>query len=233
MKVAIKKRLVDSLSGTRLINELILILKENRPLNCIMRMKELELLQFVSPQMMSDPLDISAMERIESILSWAEFVSLPEVPETWYVYFLALFYSLDDPSFFQAAERLQMQARLRNSLDKDRKICKESLKLLEEDKDWKPEAIYNRLSLFSVEAIIYFLAVASADRANQYANVYFTQFHNQAELSLTGDDLVEMGMKPGPVFQSVFKELRDARIKGEICSKEEEMAWVRKQFLSP
>jgi tRNA nucleotidyltransferase (CCA-adding enzyme) len=227
MKVAIKKRLVDSLSGTRFLNEIILILKENEPLKCILRMKELSLLQFVSLQMR----DIQALEKIQSVLSWAEFVSLPEEPEIWYVYFLSLLYSLDEESFVQASERLQMQGRLKKTLIRDRETCKESLKLLEKDKDWSPETIYNQLSELSVEAVIYFLAVASTDRANQYVNTYFTQYHKQAELSLTGDDLVEMGIKPGPVFQSVFKALREAHVRGAIETREEEVAWVKKQFL--
>jgi tRNA nucleotidyltransferase (CCA-adding enzyme) len=227
MKVAIKKRLVDSLSGTRLLNEIVLILNENHPLKCILRMRELGLLQFVSPQMM----DVKALEKISAVLSWAEFISLPEKPEVWYVYFLSLLYSLDEESFAQTADRLQMQARLKKSLIRDRETCKEGLMLLEKDKDWSPETIYNQLSEFSVEAVIYFLAVASTDRANQYANTYFTQYHKQAELSLTGDDLVKMGVKPGPVFQSVFKALREAHVKGEIETREEEVAWVKKQFL--
>jgi tRNA nucleotidyltransferase (CCA-adding enzyme) len=227
MKVAIKKRLVDSLSGTRLLNEIILILKEKQPLKCILRMKEFGLLQSVSPQMM----DLQALEKITTVLSWAEFISLPEKPEIWYLYFLSLLYPLDEESFVQTTDRLQMQARLKKALIRDRESCRGSLMLLEKDKDWSPETIYNQLSEFSVEAVIYFLAAASTDRANQYANTYFTQYHKQAELSLTGDDLVEMGIKPGPVFQSVFKTLREAHVRGAIETREEEVAWVKKQFL--
>ena len=97
--------------------------------------------------------------------------------------------------------------------------------------DWKPEKIFDLFSKFSVEAIIYFLAKAGTDRAKGYANTYLTQYYNCAKLLLTGDDLLEMGMKPGPVFQSVFKALREAHIKGEIETREEEMSLVRKQFL--
>ncbi len=231
MKVAIKKRLVESLSGTRLLNEVILILKENNPLSCILRLKELDLLQFISPQMLTSSIDHQALEKIEGVFSWAEIVSLPEKPESWYVYFLAMFYSLDEGSLLQAVERLQMQARLKKSLIRDRSVCREGLELLAKDKNWEPETIYNQFSQFSVEAIIFFLAVAASERANRYVNIYFTQYYGQAELSLTGDDLVEMGMKPGPVFQAVFKALREAHVKGIIQTREEEVAWVRKEFL--
>ena len=225
MRSAINQGIVDDLSGTRLLNEVILILKESRTLKYILRMKDLDILKFISPQL----IDISALKNIPAVLN--ESISLPEEPEIWYVYFLSLLYSMNEESFEQTAERLQMQARLRKKLIRDRETCKESLKLLESDKDWSRETIYNQLSGLSVEAIIYFLAAASVDRANQYVDTYFTEYYKRAELSLTGDDLVEMGIKPGPVFQSVFKALREAHVKGAIETREEEVAWVKKQFL--
>ena len=231
MKVAIKKKLVDFLSGTRLLNEIILILKEKHPLRCILRMQELALLQLVSPQMVLSPTDIVALEKIEALVAWTETISLPDEPEIWYVYFLAIFYSLQEDSFSQTIDRLQVPARLKKSLKQDRIACKEGLAHLKNDMDWKPEKIYNLFSNFSMEAIIYFLAIATTDRVTQYANIYFTQYYRRAKLSLTGDDLLEMGMEPGPVFQSVFKALREAHIKGEIETREEEVALVRKQFL--
>ena len=48
---------------------------------------------------------------------------------------------------------------------------------------------------------------------------------------LTGDDLIRMGVTPGPVFQKVFKALRDARVNGRVNSKKEEITLVEKQFL--
>ena len=48
---------------------------------------------------------------------------------------------------------------------------------------------------------------------------------------MTGDDLVEMGIEPGPVFQSVFNALREARVMGRVNTREEEVALVEEQFL--
>ena len=231
MKVAIKKRMVDSLSGTRLLNEINLILKEKYPLKYILRMKEFGLLKFISSQIIIDAAGLEALGKIETVLSWTETISLPEKPEVWYVYLLAIIYSLDDESFMQMIKKLQIQARLKKSLIIDRRTCKKALELLAEDKAWGPEVIYNLFSDLSIEALIYFLAVDSTDRANKYANIYFTQYCGQAELSLTGDDLVEMGLKPGPVFQSVFKALREAHVRGAIETRDDEVCWVKKEFL--
>ena len=75
------------------------------------------------------------------------------------------------------------------------------------------------------------IALSSTDRLNQYANIYFSQYRSKAEPSLKGDDLVEMGLKPGPIFQSVFETLREARVMGRVNSREEEVALVKQQFL--
>ncbi|MEE2986609.1 MAG: hypothetical protein VX667_02335, partial [Nitrospinota bacterium] len=96
-----------------------------------------------------------------------------------------------------------------------------------------PSEIYDLFSMLSLEAVIFLLALCANERINQYATLHFSQYHASAKLSLSGADLIQMGMKPGPVFQTVFKTLRDARINGVIKSRNEEMALVRKQFLNP
>jgi len=230
MRAAIKKDIVDSLSGTRLLNEITLILKEKHPLKYILRMKEFDLLKYKSSLIILDSADLEALERIETVLSWTETISLPEKPEVWSVYLLAILYSLNDEEFVRILGQLLMPAKLKKSLSMDRYYCKKGLELLVEDKDWEPEVIYHFFSDLSIEALIYFLAVDSTDRANQYANTYFTQYCGQA-VSLTGDDLVEMGLKPGPIFRSVFKALREAHLKGAIETRDDEVGWVKKEFL--
>ena len=127
MKVAIKKGLVASLSGTRLLNEITLILKEKNPFKHILRMKEFDLLKFISSQIILDSADLGALGKIEKVLSWIETKSLTKKPEVWYVYLLAIIYSLDDESFMQMIEKLHMQARLKKSLIIDRRTCKKAL----------------------------------------------------------------------------------------------------------
>jgi len=231
MRTTIKKRLVDSLSGTRLFNEIKLLLKEKRPMNCIRRMQEFDLLQFVSPEMLKDRKDLETLERLESVFSWAGMITLPREPEIWCVYFLGLFYSLEEEAFLKATDRLQLPTRMKNSLGQDRTTCSESLKRLKSQNEWEPKEIYHTFANLSIEAVIFLIALSSSDRLNQYVNIYFAQYQGKSEPSLTGDDLVEMGIEPGPVFQSVFNALREARVMGRVNTREEEVALVEEQFL--
>ena len=233
MRTTIKKRLVDSLSGTRLFNEIKLLLKEKRPMNCIRRMQEFDLLQFVSPEMLKDHKDLETLERLESVFSWAGMITLPREPEIWCVYFLGMFYSLEEEAFLKAADRLQLPTRMKNSLGQDRTTCRESLKRLNSQKEWEPKEIYHTFANLSIEAVIFLLALSSSDRLNQYVNIYFAQYQGKSEPSLTGDDLVKMGLDPGPVFKSVFNALREARVMGRVNTREEEVALVEERCLKP
>ena len=232
MRSTIKKRLVDSLSGTRFFNEIKLLLNEKRPMDCIRRMRQFDLFQFISPEMLKGPQDIEILERLESVFPWAERVIVHGKPETWYVYFLGLFYSLDEKAFLKAADRLHLPTRMKNSLQEDRTRCRESLKQLASKEEWEPKEIYQTFAHLSVEAVVFLMALSSTDRLNQYANLYFAQYREKAEPSLTGDDLIKMGLEPGPVFHSVLNALREARVMGSVNSREEEVALVEERFLT-
>lgn len=231
MKIAVKKRLVEQLSGSRLLNEIVLILKESNPVPCIRRMREFSLFPFISPKMLVDNRGLEILDRVENVLSWAKMVPFAKPPETWYVYFLGLFYDLDRKGFDHAVERLKVPMRLRKRLEMDLETCMEARRLLATKEELSPPGIYDIFSPLSPEAVVFLLAVLADDRANKYATLFITQYQGQAKLSLTGDDLIRMGVSPGPVFQKVFKTLRDARVEGRVNSKKEEIALVEKQFL--
>ena len=46
----------------------------------------------------------------------------------------------------------------------------------------------------------------------------------------TGDDLIAMGLKPGPGFKSVLEKIRDAQLNLEIRTREEALALARKEW---
>ena len=46
-------------------------------------------------------------------------------------------------------------------------------------------------------------------------------------LHLTGDDLRELGMKPGPHYQMIFRKLLQAKLNGLVKTREEELMFVK------
>jgi poly(A) polymerase len=50
------------------------------------------------------------------------------------------------------------------------------------------------------------------------------------ERLLTGDDLQEMGFRPGPLFAEILRSLEDTQLDGQIRTREEAVEYVRKSF---
>jgi len=46
---------------------------------------------------------------------------------------------------------------------------------------------------------------------------------------VSGEDLVAMGRKPGPVFSRLLEEVYDAQLEGTVTSREQALAWLKQQ----
>jgi tRNA nucleotidyltransferase (CCA-adding enzyme) len=230
MNNAIRKGLVDHLSGLRLFNELVLILKEKKPLGYIARLSDYELLKFIHPNL-ADTASMKILRRVEDLLASSRMFPLPKEPEIWFVYLIGLFYSLEPSLFNLAVERLNMPKKLRDRLEADCQACKDVLTQLSVKKEFAPSEIFNMFSAMSSEAILFLLAVSDSESVNKKAMLYFSQYGSPSHPNLTGDDLIRMGLRPGPTFKAVLRALRDARLNGKLKSREDEMAFVEREFI--
>jgi poly(A) polymerase len=48
---------------------------------------------------------------------------------------------------------------------------------------------------------------------------------------LTGADLIGMGLSPGPLFGEILQRIEEAQLEGDLKTKEDAEAWVRKNYL--
>jgi poly(A) polymerase len=46
---------------------------------------------------------------------------------------------------------------------------------------------------------------------------------------VTGEDLIEMGYEPGPLFGEVLEEVRDAQLEGEVTTEQEAQSLARQK----
>ncbi len=47
---------------------------------------------------------------------------------------------------------------------------------------------------------------------------------------ITGDDLIKLGMKPGPAMGVLLNEIREKQLAEELKTKRQAKVWARKQF---
>ncbi len=95
---------------------------------------------------------------------------------------------------------------------------------LEESDD--PVEIYNLLEKLPPEelALLHFYCNRDAAEAVEY----FCQELRDVRLDIDGNDLLDMGMDPGPKIQDILDEVRQAYIRGEIKSREEQLELARR-----
>jgi poly(A) polymerase len=47
-----------------------------------------------------------------------------------------------------------------------------------------------------------------------------------------GDDLIALGMKPGPAFGEILEAVETRQLEGALKDREEALAWVKMEFLT-
>jgi len=231
MRSAIESNLIDKLSGDRLMNEITILLSEADPMRCVDRMLELSLLRTIAPEIFGDDFHWTNMKKVDSALAWADMIPLTKKPEAWFVYFHALFMVTDDKAFEGMMMRLNFPSNIYGRMYSDRRCFVEAMHDLRVERELKPSEIYDIFSKQSPETVILLLTACSNSRMKQYVRLYFEEYCASAKIELNGEDLIGMGMEPGSSFNDVFKTLRDARINGQVTSRDEEIALVESQFL--
>ncbi len=223
---------IEKLSGHRLLNELAAIFEEKRVPPCLLRLQKLGVLKIIEPELDLNEKDHIHLDRLKEELSKPDNrVSIGEADPV-SVWLLGMFWPLDENHFAKALDRLDLKGRHGEKLQRDRDQCGRVLKQFEGVGVSSAEEIYNAFSAGSIESAYWLLAVSDNEQVRNGMERFFSYLKQAGELSLTGDDLIRMSLKPGPLFQEIFRELRRARLDGKIHSREDEESWVREKFLA-
>lgn len=91
----------------------------------------------------------------------------------------------------------------------------------------KPHTIYFYLKPLSYEVIL-LIIILSGSRIVQRWCQDFLFVHDGQHIHLSGEDLLNLGVKPGPHYKKILIELLYARIDGKIITKEEELEMAQK-----
>ncbi len=232
LKNAVQKGLIHQLSGSRLMNEFTLLLKETRPAHCLLRMKDLGLLQVIHPEFLQTPESQEALAKIEETLSWSDIVVMPKPPDPWKVYLLGLVYFLGPNDFEIWLKQMHAPMKLAKQLKEDCLGVCSGLKTFEGKKQFLASEVYEVFSGLSPEAIIFLMVLTKNPEVPRQVLLYLTQYQARGKIALSGEDLINIGISTGPIFSKIFKALRTARLEGEITTREEEKAFVEKYFKS-
>lgn len=203
--------ILSKLSGERIRNELDLILSEEKASIILMRVANLELLNSIHSKLpkfkdnysdllnMDTRLDIPADRRTMGYMLW--------------------FMDLSEEEVFSICNRLDFSNELTLAVWSAAQL-KRSLPHLVDSKPSVWTYALEKLPLLSIYAVY---LVSGQDSLLSYISIW-----RHVKPHTTGDDLKSRGLIPGPQFREVLSQLRTAWLDGDISSKIEEEALLKK-----
>jgi tRNA nucleotidyltransferase (CCA-adding enzyme) len=87
--------------------------------------------------------------------------------------------------------------------------------------------LYRRLHHFRTELILYMMAITRRYAVKKSISRYYTQLKD-VQPFIGGRELLAAGLKPGPAFGRILDALLDAKLNGEIETRQDELAYVHR-----
>ncbi len=226
---AVRLDLLSKIPKPRLYSELDLILKEKDPVWILRRLSELGLGPAIHPGLALDKAHLALLGEVQEVLAWFSLLFLEEKVEKWAVSFLAVLDPLPPDEAKRLAKDLGVRSRVREWV----RICKdegESVILqLVSTRSVSRKMIYDTLSPLPTEVILYLMSRAKHSDIKRYISMYFTQMKNVC-LQVKGEDLLELGYRPGPRYKEIFDAILERKLSGDLRTKKEEIAFLLSRF---
>jgi len=227
LKKACSLNMLEKVQPHRLRDEFILNLKEPSVYKQLKRIKQLAGLNFICPG-----LDISVRtERLftaikRQILWFKKCCSHRRQLDSWLIYLMGLLDTLSVSDIEGICERFAFRKGETKRLLDYRAIKPKFISGLSSG-HIKPWDIFRMLEPLSYETVIMLKSRHKNGRLQRHINDFF-RLYNGMRLHISGSDLQELGVSPGPEYQRIFSRLLAAKLNGVVKNKEEELALARK-----
>ncbi len=223
---AVKMDFFKRLSGRRVFADLRQILEEENPTAAIIRLNEYGLLNVIHPSMILTKELIALFNSVKKVLSWHDLLFLEETYMKWAVYFLALTRHCDKETIDEICMPIELAPRYRTIFCTERFEADSCLVWMEKNQSVKNSTLYQRLSVFKIELILYMMAATKHEKVKRSISNYFTRLRH-IDTSIKGKDLKKMGLEPGPVYREILQAVLDAKLNGQIKTRSDELVFVK------
>ncbi len=222
-KNAIKSKMLAKLSADRVREELKHILGEASPVEAILRMRELNIWSFILPEANLEQETIEILRKLPAAIDFMRNIHLDKL-DAWVVY-LGVLVRKTGCRVSQIDEKLRLTKEEKRKLAEILCRCPEVVVWLSQNKPMRISEIAAVLRGISNEGYVYIMASAASDVVRERLKNYLARSrHNK--LSINGEDIKKLGYKPGPYFKEALDAARDAKLDGQITTREEEIRFV-------
>ncbi|WP_333654939.1 CBS domain-containing protein [Dissulfurispira sp.] len=224
IKSAIRMNIFEKLSGTRLYDELMLTFNETNPIKALKRLGDYELLKVIHPKISFSPEIELLLQSVHDTITWFELLFLKEKYDRGMLYIMALLYKLNKDERELALNRLSVTSRLKDRILKGLQAAHDILRRL---KPGNPVEIYHLLMSRDIESILFSMALTRDSEKKKAISHFLLELRN-VKPALTGNDLKNLGITPGPEYSDILRKILDEKLMKRLHTKEEEIEFVRK-----
>lgn len=233
---AVTMKLFGKSEDPRFLSELKIIFSEEDPLPAIQRLGEFDLFQFLWPDLRPhyeiDRRYRHILSQAQLAISWFNLLYLDEPCRNWVVYLLAIM-SRSGPNELSAfCSRFKETPKTAEYLLEQKERAGKALNQLSRENNHKNSKIVACFEEITLEGLLYIMAIARRNHVKKAVSLYVTTLRH-VEASLSGNDLMAMGYKPGPRFKKILMYLKNIRLDNLALGPEEAAALVKKKFPRP
>lgn len=224
---AVKMDILKSLSGRRVFSELRQILAEKNPLPTIKRLADYNLLKIIHHSINLNKETAALLNSVKNVLSWYDLLFIEEPYMQWAIYFLVLINHTEQDISVEICKKLDLPSELNTFFSKKRIKAEKTLFFLEKTAVISNSMLYKKLSSFKIELILYMMASAKKENIKKTISDYFIKLR-YIKISITGKNLIKIGLQPGPVFKEILQAVFDAKLNGKLQTHQDELEFIKK-----
>ena len=229
LKNALDNDLLHKVTAERLRNEIWAMLNEEQAARMILRMDELGVWQDILPELQFSDQLIRQMKEANEQMKWFAGLQTERQLDRALVYLLLIVNALPPTAVLTLPARLALCKR-----DKEQVLSFKQLSVQLADQISATAERHNIYALLAqmIPECQMAAAVLQGSQVRQQLALYY---HDLVKLNLetNGSDLLGLGLKPGPAVGAILKQLRMARLNGDVQDKAAELALARQLLVTP
>jgi tRNA nucleotidyltransferase (CCA-adding enzyme) len=219
LKHAVSLNLLERVVGQRMFLELKYILSEDAYTEALAMMKKFDILKFFHDKLAIDDFKLDRFCVLEKINGWYSF-QFREHADIWISRFCILFSDMNRQDMKQLATRLNVDGKLYDELAGAFYDVKQAVWQIKRTKVKKPSFLTQVFEKMCPEAVMATTVLLGASYEPVLKD-YFTRYRFITP-SIDGNDLKALGLPPSGIYGEILREVKRAKLDGEIVTKEEE-----------
>jgi tRNA nucleotidyltransferase (CCA-adding enzyme) len=231
LKNAITSGILKRLDGKRLFAELKQVFAEQEPQEILKKLRDWDGLPGLDENLRLIGNQEELIDETEDVLEWFERLYLELEIEPWKVWLYGLIGHLPKKATERFLNRLDLDPKHVRDFVDGKQEAEQVLYRLNRPNPLKRSEIYRLCETLEPEQLLYVMAKGKTETSRKAVSLYLMQLRSVV-IEIGGNELRALGFEPGPIYSEVLGAVLDAKLDGQVNSKDEELSFVNNTYIS-